>query len=148
MIPNEPLSGGGCRTQRQSCSALSWSTAQALAQGEGQSSYLGLEEREVSSTEKVKQCIFNFSCWYIFILNCAVLFPYSPTFLMDTACNYSTFESLYIILVLSEIGRAFVLFSASVAQFFCEVRFIKPSHMHWGLTGWAISIKRISKHIL
>lgn len=67
---------------------------------------------------------------------------------MDTACNYSTFESLYIILVLSEIERAFVLFSASVAQFFCEVRFIKLSHVHWGLTGRAISIKRISKHIL
>lgn len=33
---------------------------------------------EVSSMEKVGQCIFHFSFWYTFILHCAVYFHHPP----------------------------------------------------------------------
>lgn len=91
-----------------------------LAQREVQPNYLGLEERSVPQRKSSNAFfIFHFgTCLYCTVQFISTSSP--PFFLMDTAYNYNTFESFYITLVPSEIVLAFILFSASVAQYFVK----------------------------
>lgn len=79
------------------CSQLLGSFDIGTERGAAQLSWTG---GEVSSTEKIKQCIFILACLYFIVLFSSPPFFF---FFMDTDDNYNTIDLLYITSVPYEI---------------------------------------------